>query len=165
MIRAATPADAEAIATIYNHYITDTIVTFEEVPLDAAEIARRIEEVQAAGLPWTVVEVSGAVHGYAYASPWKKRIGYRFSVESTVYLAPHATGQGLGSALYADLLERLSGRGLHLVIGGIGLPNHASVALHERMGFEKVAHFKEVGQKFGRWIDVGYWQRTIPSGQ
>lgn len=161
MIRFATLADAAALARIYNHYITDTIVTLEEVPVDADEMARRLTEIIASGLPWIVAEQAGEVVGYAYASMWKSRYGYRFSVESTVYLAPSATGKRLGTRLYQRLLEFLSAGETHLVIGGIGLPNVASVALHERLGFEKVAHFREVGIKFGQWIDVGYWQRRL----
>lgn len=161
MIRPATPADADALARIYNHYITNTIVTFEEAAIDSADMARRVAEVVAAELPWIVVEQEGLVLGYAYASNWKRRTGYRFSVESTVYLAPEATGKGLGTTLYERLLAILAEGPAHLAIGGIALPNAASVALHERLGFEKVAHFREVGFKFGEWIDVGYWQRTL----
>lgn len=161
MMRPATASDAEAIAQIYNYYITDTIVTFEEVPVGRDEMASRIADIAAAGLPWIVAEADGVVVGYAYASPWKQRIGYRFSVESTVYLAHDATGCGTGTQLYRELIALLTGRGLHLVIGGIGLPNPASIALHERLGFEKVAHFREVGTKFGKWVDVGYWQLRV----
>lgn len=161
MIRAATIADADALARIYNYYITDTIVTFEEEPIDGSEMILRLAEVTSAGLPWIVAEESGAVTGYAYANRWKTRIGYRFSVESTIYLAPTATGKGIGTALYQRLIDLLREGTTHLVIGGVGLPNPASVALHERLGFEKVAQFKEVGLKFGRWIDVGYWQLNL----
>jgi L-amino acid N-acyltransferase YncA len=161
LVRPATAGDADAIARIYNHYITNTIVTFEEDRVDAADIAGRVAEVQAAGLPWLVAEDHGVILGYAYASKWKKRPGYRYSVESTVYLDPSATGRGTGRALYQRLMDGLSELPIHLVIGGIALPNEASVALHERMGFEKVAHFREVGLKFGKWIDVGYWQKII----
>jgi phosphinothricin acetyltransferase len=161
MIRAATSADADAIAGIYNHYITHTIVTFEEEVLAAAEIARRMEEVSTASLPWLVAEQDGRVVGYAYASRWRSRIGYRFATEITVYLDPALPGRGIGSSLYGRLLPLLQERGLHAVIGGIALPNPASVALHEKFGLEKVAHFKEVGFKFDRWIDVGYWQRVL----
>ena len=140
---------------------SDTIVTFEEDPIDSADMAARLAEVTAAALPWIVLEQEGEVLGYAYAAKWKRRPGYRFSVESTVYLAPSATGKGLGGKLYQRLVSMLCEGPAHLVIGGIALPNPASVALHERLGFEKVAHFKEVGFKFDRWIDVGYWQRTL----
>lgn len=165
LIRPAAAADAEALARIYNHYITNTIVTFEETPVDGADMAGRVAGVTASGLPWIVAEETGVVVGYAYASKWKKRPGYRFSVESTVYLDPSVIGKGLGRQLYERLISLLGQQPIHLVIGGIALPNEASVALHERMGFEKVAHFREVGLKFGQWIDVGYWQRKLDSGQ
>lgn len=160
-IRAAAPADAAAVAGIYNHYVAETVVTFEEEPLAAAEIERRMEAVRSAGLPWLAAEEGGQVAGYAYATPWKPRTGYRFSAEITVYLAPGHAGRGIGSKLYGQLFPRLQARGIHAVMGGIALPNEASVALHEKFGLRKVAHFAEIGFKFGRWIDVGYWQRTF----
>lgn len=160
-IRAATTADAEAIAEIYNHYITNTVVTFEEERVTPSEIARRMQVIFAASLPWQVAEVGGQVGGYAYASRWHGRSAYRFSTEITVYLAPARVRQGLGSKLYGRLFSILRERGIHTVIGGIALPNAASVALHEKLGLEKVAVFKEVGFKFDRWIDVGYWQRAL----
>jgi L-amino acid N-acyltransferase YncA len=160
-IRAATIADAEALAEIYNHYITNTVVTFEEEAVPASEIAERMKVVWSASLPWLVAEVDGRVAGYAYASKWNGRCAYKFSAEITVYLAPAHAGRGLGSELYGRLFSILRDRGMHAVIGGIALPNAASVALHEKLGLERVALFKEVGFKFGRWIDVGYWQRTL----
>jgi phosphinothricin acetyltransferase len=160
-LRDAIPDDAPAIAAIYNPYITGTTISFEEEPVHDAEMARRVAEVQAAGLPWLVAELDGAVVGYAYATKWRVRHAYRHSVESSVYLAPAAERRGVGTALYEALLERLRAGGYHLVIGGIALPNAASVALHEKMGYEKAAHFKEVGYKFGRWLDVGYWQKNL----
>ncbi|MEY3444179.1 MAG: hypothetical protein RLZZ519_2460, partial [Bacteroidota bacterium] len=156
MIRNASLADAQAIADIYNYYILETIITFEEEAIDAAEIANRIAEVTSK-FPWIVWEEEGRILGYAYARSWKSRCAYRNSVETTVYLVDGVAGRGLGKALYAALLERLADLGIHAAIGGIALPNAASVRLHEKCGFEKVAHFKEVGFKFGQWIDVGYW--------
>lgn len=164
-VRPVTAADAEAVAAIYNHFIAHTIVTFEEEPVDGDEMARRIADVQAAGLPWLVAERDDAVVGYAYATKWRVRRAYRFSAESTIYLAPEEAGRGTGRRLYTALLEALRGLGMHAVIGGIALPNDASVALHEKLGFEKVAHFKETGFKFGRWIDVGYWEITLGGGR
>lgn len=160
-IRDATPSDAAALAAIYNHYVRETVVTFEEEPVAAEEMARRLEEVLSASLPWLAAEEEGRVVGYAYATRWKARSGYRFSAEVTVYLAPDRGGRGIGSKLYGELFPRLEARGIHAVMGGIALPNEASVALHEKFGLRKVAEFKEVGFKFGRWIDVGYWQRTF----
>ncbi|WEF34565.1 arsinothricin resistance N-acetyltransferase ArsN1 family B [Pseudoduganella chitinolytica] len=161
LIRDATALDAAAIAAIYNPYILDSTISFEEEAVTADDMATRMAAVQEDGLPWLVLEREGAVAGYAYATKWRVRHAYRFSVETTVYLAPAHAGRGGGSALYTALLERLRAAGCHLAIGGIAQPNAASVALHERMGYRKVAHFGEVGFKFGRWIDVGYWERRL----
>lgn len=163
-VRTATAQDTGSIAAIYNHYITNTVVTFEETPISSEEVARRIELVEAASLPWLVAEVGGQVRGYAYAGRWNPRSGYRFSVETAVYLDRDFPRRGLGTALYTELYARLRAREIHAVISGIALPNAPSVALHERFGMEKVAHFKEVGFKMGRWIDVGYWQRFLDAG-
>jgi L-amino acid N-acyltransferase YncA len=164
-IRDARVDDAEALASIYNHYVLTTSISFEETEVAAIDMAGRVADVQAGGLPWLVAEIDGAVAGYAYASKWRVRHAYRFSVETSVYLAHEAAGKGIGGALYRVLLERLRAGGFHLAIGGIALPNTASVALHEKMGFEKVAHFGEVGFKFGQWTDVGYWQlKLAPAG-
>ncbi len=160
-IRQATEADAERICTIYNHYIATTTISFEEDPVMAADMAKRIADVGAAGLPWLVMEEGGAVIGYAYATKWRVRAAYRFAVETSIYLDAQHAGKGAGSALYEALLLELRQRDLHLAIGGIAQPNEASVRLHERLGFIKVAHFSEVGLKFGRWIDVGYWQLKL----
>jgi phosphinothricin acetyltransferase len=154
-------ADAAGIAAIYNHYVAHTVVTFEEEAVSADEIARRMEDVRSASLPWLVADQAGRIAGYAYASKWRARSAYRFSTEITVYLGPEDGGRGIGSALYDELFPMLRARGLHVVIGGIALPNDASVALHEKFGMKKVAHFAEVGFKFGKWVDVGFWECTL----
>lgn len=161
MIRAATAGDADAIAHIYDHYVANSIITFEEDPVSAAEIRARLQKVASAGLPWLVHEEGGVVVGYAYAGRFHERSAYRFSVETTIYLDAHHIGRGLGTALYGTLLERLREQGLHAAIGGISLPNTGSVALHEKLGFRQVAHYREVGFKLDRWIDVGYWQLLL----
>jgi L-amino acid N-acyltransferase YncA len=160
MIRDATTADAAAISSIYNHYVTDTIITFEETPVSAQAMADRIRDTMAE-FPWVVYAEGGHTLGYAYASRWKTRSAYRYSVESTVYVDAAQVGRGIGGRLYGRLLVLLGQRGLHAVVGGIALPNPASIALHEKFGFRKVAHFEQVGYKLGRWIDVGYWQKII----
>ena len=160
-IRDATAADAAALAAIYSHYIRTSTVTFEEQPVDAAEMARRIDGVRGNGLPWLVLEEAGAVVAYAYATPWKPRSAYRFSVEVTVYVADGAHRRGHARALYAALFERLRTLGMHAALAGVTLPNDPSIALHEAMGMRKVAHLPEVGFKFGRWLDVGYWHRVL----
>jgi phosphinothricin acetyltransferase len=136
-------------------------ISFEEEPVKATEIATRVADVRSVSLPWLVAEQTGQVVGYAYATRWKARSAYRFSVEATVYVAPERVGYGLGSRLYTQILPLLKAQPVRAVIGGIALPNEPSIALHEKFGFQKVAHFREVGFKFGRWIDVGYWQLTF----
>lgn len=161
MIRAAEPRDAAAIAAIYSHYVQTTTISFEEAPVGADEMARRVQAVRDSSLPWLVAEADGKVAGYAYATKWKERSAYRFSVETSVYLDAACHGRGIASALYKHLLDLLRQAGVHTVIGGIAQPNPASVRLHEKFGFEQVALFREVGRKFDRWIDVGYWQRRL----
>ncbi|MES2208349.1 MAG: arsinothricin resistance N-acetyltransferase ArsN1 family B [Pseudomonadota bacterium] len=158
MIRPALASDAEAIAHIYNDYILNTAITFEEQEVSLQQMAQRMEDVAALSLPWLVVEQAGQVVGYAYASKWKVRSAYRYSVESTIYLARDVKGKGLGSQLYMALFELLKEKGVHVVVSGITLPNPASIALHEKLGLKKIAHFEEIGFKFNEWLDVGYWQ-------
>lgn len=161
MIRAVTKTDTSAIAQIYNYYVRETTVTFEEDEINSDEILSRIQKVKADGLPWLIAEDSDHIVGYAYATKWKERSAYRFSVEISVYVAYKYHGNGWGSKLYEALFAELRKQDIHLVIGGITLPNDASIALHEKFGMEKVAHFKEIGFKFGKWLDVGYWQRKL----
>lgn len=159
MIRPATGADAAAVAQIYNYYIANTVVTFEEERCPEDAMAGRMRDAQAADLPWLVAEdESGEVVGYAYASKWNGRCSYRHSVEVTVYLSPGAVACGWGSRLYESLFAELRKCSKHVLIAGIALPNPGSVALHEKFGMEQVGHFREVGFKMGRWLDVGYWQ-------
>jgi len=160
LIRPVLPTDAARICEIYNHYVTKTIVTFEEQAVSVGDMRTRIAAV-AERFPWLVLERNGEIAGFAYAAPWKARIGYRFSVESSIYLAPECVGRGFGPALYGALLEALPPLGIHCVIGGAALPNPGSVALHEKLGFSQIAHFRQVGRKFDRWIDVGYWERIL----
>ncbi len=160
MIRSVARQDVPALCAIYNHYVANTIITFEEVPVAEAEFAARIAKIAQVNLPWLIAEDAGKVVGYAYASPWKERSAYRFSVEVTVYLAPDCTGRGWGTRLYKALFAELKRGPTRVAMGGVALPNDASVALHEKFG-TKVAHFREVGFKFGKWIDVAYWQTDL----
>jgi phosphinothricin acetyltransferase len=160
MIRAVKLEDAREIVEIYNYYILNSCVTFEELALSAEEMRGRIE-VAHLKFPWLVFEKDNKIIGYAYASAWKPRSAYKHTVESTVYLKKEAINNGVGSLLYAALISQLTDLGFHALIGGISLPNEASVALHEKFGFEKIAQFKEVGYKFQKWIDVGYWELLI----
>jgi L-amino acid N-acyltransferase YncA len=160
MIRPATPADAAAVCRIYNPYVAGTIVTFETAPVDAGTMAARIRKVTA-GHPWLAWEEDGELLGYAYGSRWKEREAYRFAVETTVYVAAQAVGRGIGAALYQALLPDLRDRGFHTALAGIALPNPASVALHEKLGFRRVAVLPQVGWKLERWVDVGYWALVL----
>lgn len=159
--RFASPSDAVAVVSIYNHYIDNSYATFEVEPIDADEMLRRIEEIQAAAYPFLVCENGGEIVGFAYANRYKTRAAYRHSVEVTVYIRDGFGGKGVGTLLYEQLFSELKNKDIHAVIAGISLPNDASVKLHEKFGFEKVAHFREVGHKFDRWIDVGYWERLL----
>ena len=158
MIRTATKDDSVKIAEIYNYYITNTFITFEKEEIAANEIYTRISDVIGSSLPWLVLENNGEVIGYAYATKWRARPAYKHSVETTIYLSQDHGRKGYGKLLYSKLISELASSGFHTAIGGIALPNDASVRLHESLGFKKVAHFQEVGYKFDKWIDVGFWQ-------
>ena len=160
MIRPIEKKDVPFVLAIYNYYIKNTVITFEEVEIDAAEMQRRVDEITMS-YPWVVYEEGGEIHGYAYVSPWKTRSAYRYSAESTIYLHPERTGNGTGYKLYGHLIEEARKKGLHHLLGGIALPNPASIALHEKLKFQQCAHFKEVGFKFEKWVDTGYWELLL----
>jgi len=160
LIRPCTTSDTAAICAIYNHYIEHTVITFEEILLTAAQMQERVNAYTQL-YPWLVCEDAGEIVGYAYASKWKERSAYKHTAEVTVYLKHDATQKGYGSALYAELIAQLSAQGCHVVLGCLAIPNDPSAKLHERFGFKQIAHFSEVGRKFDRWIDVGYWQKVL----
>lgn len=162
MIRKVRLEDAQAICNIYNYYIDDTIITFEEESIDAKEVEKRIRQTKAK-LPWFVCcdEEDENILGYAYASSWRSRSAYQYSVESSVYIDKDHIGKGIGTKLYQELINKLISLGYHAVIGGIAIPNDESIKLHKKLGFEKVAHFNQVGKKFDQWIDVEYWQLPL----
>lgn len=160
MIRPVRIEDAGEIVNIYNYYITNSIATFEEIELTEDEMRGKIISITES-FPWLLYEEEGRVVGYAYASKWRARSAYRYSTESSVYIRNGHNSRGIGSALYGKLLEILSGMEMKTIIAGISLPNDASRRLHEKLGFEKVAHFVQVGKKFEKWIDVGYWQLNL----
>lgn len=160
-IRAATADDAAAIASIYAPYVTGTVVSFETTAPDADEIARRIEEA-GGQYPWFVAcEEDGTVLGYAYAAAFRTRPAYRFTVETTVYIADGAHRRGIGTLLYKTLLPVLEAQGYAQAIAAITLPNEGSVRLHERLGFHQVGTYEKVGFKFREWRSVGLWQRAL----
>ena len=155
-IRTANLEDAAAIAAIYNFYVESSHSTFETETVNESEMRRRVSEILE-NYPFLVGEENGEIIGYAYASRYKTRAGYRHSVEISVYIKNGIEGKGIGTILYENLFAELKTKPIHAIIAGIALPNEASVRLHEKFGFEKVAHFREIGFKHGRWIDVGYW--------
>jgi phosphinothricin acetyltransferase len=145
---------------IYKPYVLESPISFEiEVP-SVSELQERISETLK-DFPWLVWEEDESILGYAYAGPFRTRKAYAWSAESTVYVRTGHYGNGIGKALYADLLFRLKKQGIVNVIGGIVLPNDASIALHEGFGFKKVAHLERIGFKLGRSWDVGYWQLQV----
>ncbi len=158
MIRLANKKDAEAIAAVYRPYVEHSHFTFEEVPPDTAEIAERMSNPMH---PWLVAEEDGRVLGYASTSPMRNRAAYRWSVETGIYLAAGAQGRGTGRRLLAEHLELLGRQGFETAIAGIALPNDASVALHEKLGFTLSGIERGVGFKLGQWVDVGRWQRDL----
>jgi L-amino acid N-acyltransferase YncA len=153
--------DIPTLCGIYNHYVEHTIATFEEVPIHQPELAHRIAVV-GKNFPWLVYEEQGAVLGFAYGNYWKARSAYRFTLETTIYLDHRQCGRGIGRVLYSGLLDRLTRQHeAHRLLACISLPNERSVALHENLGFRKIGHFAEVGRKFDRWVDVGYWELRV----
>ncbi len=160
MVRKIDIKEVKEICDIYNFYVENTAITFEEQLVSAEDMAGRIKEITAE-LPWLVFTENTGVVGFAYASKWKSRCAYKYSVETTVYLKQSSFGRGIGTKLYKRLLSELKEHCYHTAIAGIALPNDASIALHEKLGFKKVAHFKETGFKFDKWIDAGYWQLIL----
>lgn len=159
-IRPFLPGDEHGISAIYNHYITGTTITFEEAPLTADAMRARIDDYRQHH-PWLVCEIDGQIAGYSYASQFHHRAAYRHTVETTVYLRKGFERRGIGRALYQPLLQLLAQQGCHVALAAIALPNEGSAGLHEALGFAKVGHFSQVGRKFDRWIDVGYWEKRL----
>ena len=161
MLRPVCSADGAAICAVYNHYIENTIISFEETPLQTAEMEERIREISAK-YPFLVWEEEGGeINGYAYANTWRARSAYRHSAEVSIYLKNGFQGRGIGRELMTKLLAELRKTDIHTLVAGIALPNENSVALHEKFGFKKAAHFGEIGRKFGKWLDVGYWELIL----
>lgn len=149
--------DAQQLVGIYNYYVLNTIITFDDVPLKAQAFEEKITTINV-GYPFLVFEEGSKIFGYAYAGKWRQKPAYKNTVEITVYLKEGEYGKQIGTKLYTELLKQLKERDFHAIIGGMTLPNKTSVRLHEKFGFKQVAHFKEVGLKFDQWLDVGFWQ-------
>lgn len=162
---AADPRDGAELARIYAPYVSDSTVSFETTAPDAAAMAQRIAARQAEGLPWIVARSArGDAAGYAYAAPYHPRAAYRFTVEPTVYVAQEAQGAGCGGMLYAALIELLIELRYRQAIALVAVPNAASEALHRRCGFDRTGLLAKAGYKFGQWIDVALYQRTLADG-
>lgn len=161
MTRKAGSKDASSIAHIYNYYVHNSVATFDEEPRAEAYFRERINEVNKTHIWLVWLDESDTVRGYAYGVQLKARFAYRFAAEVSVYVEHGYFGKGIAKSLYIELFTQLAKKGCKRVIGGVALPNDASIALHENLGFKKVAHFERVGFKFDQWIDVAYWQRDI----
>ncbi len=160
MIRSVIDSDVQDVCNIYNYFVENTPISFEEKAVSYIEMEQRIAN-QSIDYPWLVYEEEGKVVAFAYANKWKSRSAYRFTLESTIYMSHNSKGKGIGTKLYQALFDELATRSVRSVMAVIALPNPASIGLHEKMGYEKVAHFKEVGYKYKEWIDVGYWQKML----
>jgi phosphinothricin acetyltransferase len=165
VVRASRDDDVAAIAAIYGHHVLHGVASFEEVPPPEEEMARRRSEIVARDFPYFVAERAGKIVGYSYAGPYRPRIGYRFSLEDSIYIDPGEVGRGIGRALLARVIERSSELGYRQMIAVIGgsetLP---SIRLHTALGFAHIGLFPGVGFKFGRWIDSVYMQRALGPG-
>lgn len=160
MIRHVKLSDAGDISRIYNEYVENSRVTFEEKPVSVVDMRSYIQTI-IKGYPWIVFEETGQVVGYTYANRWKDRSAYRFTVETGIYIDPNHHGNGIGTQLKGAIISELREGSFHSVISGIALPNPASIALCKKFGFEKVGHFKEMGLKLDQWVDVVYWQLLL----
>jgi phosphinothricin acetyltransferase len=164
-IRDATDDDLAAIQAIYAHHVNHGLASFEEIPPDIDEIARRRDVAHDHNLPYLVAIKDGAVRGFAYASPFRNRTAYRYTVEDSVYVAPDALGDGIGSALLSVVIERCTERGFRQMVAVIGdSANQASIGLHAKHGFVRAGEMPAVGFKFGRWVDSVRMQRALGDG-
>jgi L-amino acid N-acyltransferase YncA len=164
-IRAGEDADIAAIAAIYRYHVLYGVASFEEAPPDPAEISRRRGEILAHGLPYLVAEQAGQVVGFAYASQYRTRSAYRFTVEDSIYIDHTLVGRGFGRALLGALVERCAAQGYRQMVAVIGGSDQwPSIGLHRALGFSLVGTLPSVGAKFGGWVDVVLMQRALGSG-
>ncbi|MFB9833544.1 GNAT family N-acetyltransferase [Actinoallomurus acaciae] len=162
VIRPAVPADLTAVAEIYAHYVSHTVITFDQVPPTVAGWRRRLDDLTGRDLPFLVADLDGDVAGYAYAAPWRPKPAYRYTVEDSIYLAPDRIGAGLGGALLGTLLPRCAQAGIRQLIAVIAdTGNGASTALHRRFGFAHAGRLTGVGYKHGRSVDTMLMQRDL----
>ena len=164
-IRPASMADAAALAAIYGHNVLHGFGTFEEIVPSTEEMGRRLSTVLGLGLPYLVAEIDGEVAGFAYASAFRTRAAYRYTVEDSVYIAPDHQGRGIGKALLLAVIAECEALGLRQMVAMIGdSENTGSVAVHRSCGFEPSGVLRGLGYKAGRWVDVVTMQRTLNSG-
>ena len=160
-IRSAAPDDAEAIAAIYAPIVLETTISFEWVPPTVDDFRAGIVKTLAK-YPWLVaVDDQEALAGYVYAGSHRDPPSYQWSVNTSVFIREDARGRGVGTALYAELFRQLVSLGYCRAFVGVALPNPASVALHESVGFKALGVYEKVGFKFGAWRDVGWWQKEL----
>jgi len=161
-VRAATLDDLSALNDIYNQYVAETHYTFDVEPMSAEARQEWFAHYSSAGRHRVLVAVSeDRVVGYATSSRFRPKPAYETSIETSVYLAPESVGRGAGSRLYEGLFKALEDEDVHRAYAGIALPNPASIALHERFGFKRVAHFTEQGRKFDRYWDVAWYEKPL----
>ena len=160
VIREVMDSDINRITDIYNHYITETTATFEETPVSENEMDIRIKSISAK-YPVLVATLNNSVVGYAYAHQWKEKSAYSSTLETTIYLSPHIQAQGIGTRLMNELISRCKKIGIHTLIACITAENADSCAFHHKFGFKPVSHFKEVGLKFNRHLDIIDYQLII----
>ncbi len=162
-IRDAVAADLPSVREIYNHYVLNSTVTFDEEPMTLAGLRRKFAKIEEKGMPFLVaVSPRGEILGYAYVYPWKEKAAYRYTVENSIYLGPASTGKGLGKALLAELIERSRAAGLKEIVAVIADKGaEASIAMHEQFGFKEIGHMGKVGFKFDRWLGTVLMQKSL----
>ncbi|HBM15870.1 MAG TPA: phosphinothricin acetyltransferase [Lentisphaeria bacterium] len=161
MIRECFIEDAAEICRIYNYYVENTTITFEEEPLAPSEIEKRISNIQSKGHPWLVYEENLQIIGYAYASEFKSRCAYKYTLETSFYLSHEHLSKGIGTKLYTKLIDECRKIGMHSLVGVIAVPNIPSASICKKFGFQKAGIIKEAGFKFNKWIDIEYWQLIL----
>ncbi|WP_294703630.1 GNAT family N-acetyltransferase [uncultured Fusobacterium sp.] len=161
MIRKAKLTDAKSIINIYNYYIKETTVTFEIDELTVKDMEMRIEKTLNSGYPFIVYEINGEVKGYAYVKKWRERASYKNTLETSIYVDKNLKNNGIGKELYKVLIKECKNIGAHVLIGVLSETNSASKKFHKNIGFEKTGHFKEVANKFDKFIDVEFWSLML----
>jgi phosphinothricin acetyltransferase len=163
VVRQAVLEDLPHVREIYNHYVMNSTVTFDEVPMTLAAMRKKWSTVQALGFPFIVAEnPTGQILGYAYVYPWKEKAAYRYTVENSIYLGPAATGKGLGRELLSELISRSKAAGIREIIAVIADKGaEASIGMHEKFGFTEIGRMGKVGFKFDRWLGTVLLQKSL----